>query len=195
MKKYLIIATVFVAAVLSGCKGKQNAEGELPDGFKALPDSAKVAYVMKNATPDSVARFICRAALGQVPGASIDNLGLATTYAYDKYTGEDFNSFSDEYDNYVASLTLPDKMKMYALAGVEDPQGLGLQLGLEYMQSIREKNLSVADVEKELKAFKKACGKDTDTYNRFLIGFKTVLKADRNNDMPKGIYERFINYE
>ncbi len=150
---------------------------------------------MKNTTPDSVARFICRAALGQIEGVRIESLGIATSYAYEKYNGKDLDSFGDEYDSFVASLPLADKMRMYAMAGVVDPQGLGLQLGLEYMQSIREKNLSVGDVEKELKAFKTACGGDSTTYERFLIGFKTVLEADKGKDMPKAIYDKFINYE
>ena len=69
------------------------------------------------------------------------------------------------------------------MAGVEDPQGLGLQLGLEYMQSVRENNLSVDDVKRELKAFKQACGNDSNTYKRFIIGFRTVLEADSGRDM------------
>ena len=58
---------------------------------------------MKNTTPDSVARFICRAALGQVKGAGIESLGVATSYAYEKYSGNDLDSFGDEYDNFVSS--------------------------------------------------------------------------------------------
>ncbi len=196
MKRYFFIAAVCVMAVLGSCKGgKKDSGAAFPEDFNALPDTARVAFVMKNTTPDSVARFICRAALGQIKDAKIENLGIATSYAYEKYTGKELDSFGDEYDSFVASLPLADKMRMYAMAGVEDPQGLGLQLGLEYMQSIREKNLSVEDVEKELHAFKTACGNDSNTYNRFIIGFRTVLEADSGKDMPKAIYDKFINYE
>lgn len=196
MKRYFLIAAVCVMAVLGSCKGgKKDSGAAFPEDFNALPDTARVAFVMKNTTPDSAARFICRAALGQIKDAKIDNLGIATSYAYEKYTGKELDSFGDEYDSFVASLPLADKMRMYAMAGVEDPQGLGLQLGLEYMQSIREKNLSVEDVEKELRAFKTACGNDSNTYSRFIIGFRTVLEADSGRDMPKAIYDKFINYE
>ena len=185
MRRSLFIAIAGVAAVLAACKGGKSDAGEsFPADFNALPDTARVAYVMKNTTPDSVARFICRAALGQVKGAGIESLG-----------GNDLDSFGDEYDNFVSSLPLADKMRMYVMAGVEDPQGLGLQLGLEYMQSVRENNLSVDDVKRELKAFKQACGNDSNTYKRFIIGFRTVLEADSGRDMPKAIYDNFINYE
>lgn len=196
MGRYFFIVFLLALTVLSGCGGGKNRSGQgFPANFNALSDTARVAYVMKNTTPDSVARFICRAALGHLDGARIDSLGIATNYAYEKYSGKDADLFGSEYDNLVASLPLADKMRMYAMAGVEDPQGLGLQLGLEYMQSIREKNMSVSDVEKELKAFKAACGEDDETYSRFIIGFRTVLEADSGRDMPKGIYDRFINYE
>lgn len=196
MRRYFYIVAVAVAVLLNGCKGGKTENGSgFPQNFNAMPDTARVAYVMKSTTPDSVARFICRAALGQLKDARIDSLGIATNYAYDRYSGADADLFGGEYDNFVASLPLADKMRMYAMAGVEDPQGLGLQLGLEYMQSIREKNMSVQEVEEELKAFRSACGKDEETYKRFIVGFRTVLEADSGRDMPKEIYDRFRNIE
>lgn len=185
-----------LSLALVSCKGNKRNNGDgFPDNFNQLTDTAKVSYVMKNTTPDSVARFICRASLGKIKNVRIESIGIATNYAYEKYTGDNLDLFGNSYDSYIANLPLSDKMRIYALAGTEDPQGLGLQLGLEYLQSIRENNLKPEDVERELKAFKDACKNDPETYQRFLVGFKTVLKTDKNNDMPAGIYERFINYE
>lgn len=203
MKRYFksVLAAVSVLCIasaisLSGCgKRGDSSDSAFPSDFKAMGDTARVAFVMKHAAPDSVARFICRAALGEIEGAPIDSLGIATSYAYEKYTGKDMDLFGEAYDEFVASLPLDKKMRMYAMAGVEDPQGLGLTLGLEYMQSIRDKNMKADEVERELKAFKKACGNDSDTYRRFIIGFHTVLKSDRGADMPKEIYDRFIDYD
>ena len=77
MRRSLFIAIAGVAAVLAACKGGKSDAGEsFPADFNALPDTARVAYVMKNTTPDSVARFICRAALGQVKGAGIESLPM-----------------------------------------------------------------------------------------------------------------------
>lgn len=191
-----MLLAVCAGMLLSSCGGGKGETGtSVPENFAVMGDTARVAYVMKNATPDSVARFICSAALGRLDYARIDSLGIATSYAYEKYSGDDLDLFGETYDSYVSALPLADKMRMYAMAGVEDPQGLGLQLGLEYMQSIREKNMSADAVEKELTAFRKACGPDSATYRRFLVGFRTVLESDRGKDMPEEIYNRFINFD
>ncbi len=195
MRASLFIAGILLIA-LTGCKGKNSAsDTDFPENFAQLPDTAQVSFVMKNATPDSVARFICASVLGKVPQSNIRNLAIATNYAFESYSDNDLGIFSNTYDEYVASLPLADKMTIYAKAGTDDPQGLGLQLGLEYMQSIREKNLTPDQVEEELKALKNACKDEPETYERFLVGFKTVLKVDQNSDVPKDIYDRFINYE
>lgn len=97
---------------------------------------------MKNTTPDSVARFICRAALGQVKGAGIESPGVATSYAYEKYSGNDLDSFGDEYDNFVSSLPLADKMRMYVMAG-RGSAGSGSAAGSRvYAVSAREQSFS-----------------------------------------------------
>lgn len=196
MKVLSFSASLLTCVSLISCNSRKgNNDADFPDNFAQLPDTAQVSYVMSKATPDSVARFICYSALGKNTKSGIRNIGVATNYAYEKLKGDDLDLFSNAYDEFVSSLPLVDKMNIYAKAGTEDPQGLGYQLGLEYMQSIRENNLSPADVEKELKAFKQACKNDPETYSRFLVGFKTVLKMDQNTDVPKAIYDRFINYE
>lgn len=196
MKIFHFTTFLAVLLILASCsKRGSDDKGAIPENFDAIGDTARVAFMIQNVEPDSVARFICYGALGRSAQGRIDSLGIATSYAYEKYTGQELVTFADEYENFVASLQLPEKMKMYAMAGVEDPQKLGLQLGLEYMQQIRDKNLSVEQVEKELRAFKKACGDDEQTYKRFIIGFHTVLEADNGHDMPRAIYEKFINYE
>ncbi len=192
MRIYPLFIALLAVLIAGSCKGgKHEQDASFPADFNALPDTARVAYVMKHATPDSVARFICRAALGQIKDASIDNLGIATNYAYEKYQAQDADTFGLEYDNFVSSLPLADKMRMYAMAGTEDPQGLGLQLGLEYLQSIREKNMTVNDVDKEISAFKKACGNDSSLYERFMVGFRTVLEVDSGRDVQKEIYNKY----
>lgn len=185
-----IFAFVFIGCSRNGGKDKNS----FPQNFNSLSDEEKVDFMIQQYSPDSVARFICQASLGNLSYANIEDLGVATNYAFEHFKGDALDQFSNTYDSYVSSLPLADKMKIYALAGTEDPQGLGLRLGLEYLQSIREKNLSPQQVEEELKAFKVACSNDKETYDRFLIGFKTVLKADKGKDMPKGVYERFVNY-
>lgn len=181
---------------LASCKGSHAGNGKFPDGFEQLPDAQKVAWLMqqKDVTPDSVARFICNASLGRIPGAKIDSLSIATLHAYEEYHGKDLDLFQTAYDEFTDSLPLTPKMQLLFQAAVNDPIQLGYQLGLEYVSQIRDQHKSADIVEKEIKEFKKACGSDTDTYNRFLQGFKIALEADHGKDLSEEIYRRFINY-
>ena len=188
----LMLSLCLVAA---SCGKKSGDSGNFPENFNGLSDAEKVAYVMRHATPDSVARFICDASLGRVEGISIASLAAASNHAYENYTGDDLATFYAEYDRYESDMPLPEKMKLYVLAGKEDPQKLGYELGLSYVGNIRDNHLTADQVEKELKEFKKACGDDSDTYRRFIIGFHTALELERNNGFPQEIYSRFIKFE
>lgn len=180
---------------MPACSGRGGSGNGFPDDFNSLSDAGKVAYMMQHASADSVARFIIYASLGRVQGVTIDTLNNATLQAYENYTDTALQTFSWEFDRLAEELPLYDKMRLRALVGAEDPQGLGLTLGLEYMNQIRVKKMSVAQVTEELKALKKACADNPDVYARFLIGFRTVLRYDRNSDMPEEIYSSFLTYD
>lgn len=194
MKK-LLFPVAMLCCLMCSCGGKNRAEKDYPENFKQIGDAGRVEYMLSRVAPDSLARFIIYGALGKNPGAPIDTMAIATNCAYEHLQGAALDSFSMEYDAVVEALSLGDKMKIYSLAGTEDPQRLGYRLGLEYMSSIRNNDKSVADVERELKEFKKACAADTAMYRRFIIGFHTVLEADRGTDVPEDIYQKFVNYE
>lgn len=183
------------AFFFAACSGSNKDKHEVfPENFNSLHDAAKVAFLMKNASPDSVARFICDASLGKIPKAKIDTLAIASAYAYENYRDSDLLVFSKELDDYSANLPLDEKMKIYMMSGTIDPQGLGYELGLEYVDHIREEKMTVDEIKKELDAFKKACADDSTTYVRFLKGFKTVLRIDHGKDLREDIYKHFIDY-
>ncbi len=188
-------AAAMAAMLFAGCGNKNNGNA-FDEGFDQLSDGQKVAYVMQNADPDSVARFICDAALGKVPGATIKSLPEATLYAYENYKDEArLQTFSSTYDEYVASRPLDDKMRLMKMAGEIDMQGIGLQLGLEYVDRIRSDHKNAAQVQKEIESFRKACAGDPDTFRRFLTGFKVALEEDHGKDLPEDIYNKFKEYE
>lgn len=193
--KQLVALGLFGALMLSSCRGGGKEAGKYPAGFDKIGDSGRVDYMIRNASPDSVARFLIFGALGRDPHARIDTLATATNHAYETLKGESLETFSREYDSVVESLPLADKMKVYMLGGSEDPQKLGYKLGLEYMGTVRDGNKSASDIEKELQAFRSACGADTSTYRRFIIGFRTVLAIDRGVDVPEEVYQKFKDYE
>lgn len=178
--------------VTAGC-GDRNRSGQFPKGFDSMSDTQKVAYVMEHATPDSVARFICLGALGRIAGVKIDTLANATLHAYETYTDTTLAQFSDEFDRFSASFPLPDRMKLLSMAGTIDPQGLGYDLGLHYVDQIRTKGMTVKEIRAELAEFRKACGSDTETYDRFMKGFRIALRLDRGKDLKEEIYREFAD--
>lgn len=195
MKKTLVCALAALA-VLGGVscgRGKQKG-GVYPENFNTIGDAGRVAWIIRNATPDSVARFIIYGSLGRVEGVKIDTLAIATNAAYEKLKGADLDKFGEEYERIMSQLSLADKMRVYAAAGTEDPQGLGYRLGLEYLATVRDGSKNVNDIKREIDAFRQACAKDTATYRRFLIGFKTVLRVDSGKDVNREVYNTFINY-
>lgn len=193
---FLVVGLICSAVMIPACgRSGRNSQGVFPEGFNNMSDREKVVYMMENASPDSVARFICLAALGKIPGVKIDTVAMATLYAYENYTDTTLARFSSEYDQFVNDLALADRMRFYKLAGEIDPQGLGYDLGLHYVDQIREKKMTAKEVKGEIEEFRKACADDADTFNRFLIGFKTVLNIDKGKDLSQEIYTTFINYE
>lgn len=193
-RSVLSLTLFSMGLAMASCGVKKSAEEVIPENLNNLSDTAKVAYMMELVTPDSVARYICDASLGRYPQARIDTFATATAYAYQHYADTCLISFSQELDSYAANLPLAEKMRIYAMGGQSNPQGLGYEMGLEYVNYIRENKMSVEDVKKEINAFKEACGEDSLTYIRFIKGFKTVLNADRGKDLPEQIYTVFINY-
>ncbi|MDE6380930.1 MAG: hypothetical protein K2L11_10690 [Muribaculaceae bacterium] len=195
MKSFIPLIAMTLILLIPACGGKGTDSNAFPEGFASLTDAQKVAYMMEHTTADSVARFIIYASLGKIEGVRIDTLNNATLKAYETYTDTALQSFSWEFDRVSEELPLHDKMRLRALVGSEDPQGLGLTLGLEYLNQIRVKGMTADEVMTELEELKKASVDDPDTYARFLIGFRTVLRYDRNSDMPKDIYDRFLVFD
>ena len=110
MKRFIPIATMSAILLMPACK-QNESNANFPDDFNSRSDARKVAYMMENASADSVARFIIYAALGKIEGVSIDTLNNATLTAYEAYTDTALQTFSWEFDRVSEELPLPDKMK------------------------------------------------------------------------------------
>lgn len=188
------IAFTLLMILLSACGKGSDGQGAFPKDFDQLSDEAKMEFMMKNVTPDSVARFICDASLGKVDGVRIDTLSMAALYAYEHYKDDDLQSFQAAFDSYAENLPLADKMKLRTLAASDNPDALGYQLGLEYVNDIRLGNKTTAQVESEIEALRKACASvpgDTMTFKRFMTGFKVALDQDGSEGIPKQIFEKY----
>ena len=194
-KMMVFLASIAVAmTAMTGC-GKKGAESDsgLPKDFAKLSDTEKVAYVMRTSSPDSVARFVIEAALGQKKGLRIDTLAIAEAYAMTNYTGDKLEEYIRESTRLKEEITLSQRFILFNRVKTNDPVSFGLELGLGYLSRVREKNLSAKDVEKEIEDFRKVCGEDTATYRRFVTGFTEALRLDKDKDVKKEIYDKFIN--
>lgn len=177
-----------LVVVLAGCRGDGGTEG-LPRHFDQKSDAEKMAYMMKEVTPDSVARFAIDASLGRIPGGKIDTLSTANLYALEHYRGENSDVYIQEFEHYKATKPLVDRMRLEKWMGNYDDTALGYQLGLEYVGYIREHNLSVKDVEIEITQLHRQA--DQQMYDRFMTGFRVALENDRGKDLSDDIYRRF----
>lgn len=192
VKTLLASAALAILAVSCGGNGKTNSD--FPAEFNSMSDAQRVRWMMDKVSPDSVARFICNAALGKVEGVRIDTLANATLYAYEHYQDEKLQTFSSAYDEFAEQLPLDEKMTLRKLAALEDPMGLGYELGLEYVNMIRIDCKKSAEVESEIQALKRACDKnpeDSLTYKRFIKGFQVALEYDGGSGVPKDIYDKY----
>ena len=175
--------------LLAACGSKR---GEVSSGeakkMGNMTDRELMAYMMRNADPDSVAGFLLQAALDHVQGVKIDTLANAYLYALDNYTGEDADKFAIAFETKRAELQLADNMRMQFRLNLADTLQVGYSLGLEYVGTIRRKGLKAKDIDKEIADFRKAC--DEYTFRRFVKGFKLGLEEDKGKDFPADIYKR-----
>lgn len=172
------------------CGGNKD---RFPDNFKSLSTEDKMEYLMANMSPDSVARYVCDAAMGKVYNSRIE-LQQARAYAYEHYNEDEQVAFEAECALYEEALPLHEKVRFAKLAATEDPDVYAYELGLSYIGSIRENHKTAAQIDDELKKLIKECQYDPDFYKRFMKGFKTALQLDRHHDLDDRIYTQFISY-
>ena len=188
------IPAACLALLLGGCSGSKGGN-DFPKDFNSRSDDEKIAYLMEAVEPDSVARFIIEASLGHIPDVSLRSTNTAYLYAYEHYASQlpQQEKFIMEWDNHANTYSLEEKMRLVKAAGTEDPMGIGLRLGLNYFEQLREKKMTLKDVDAEVSAFRKACGSDTTTYVQFVKGFKAALQTDGGRQIDRAVYAKYIN--
>lgn len=182
---------LLVASLLAACSGGNG--GKLPDNFKTLSTVDQMEYLMGNMEADSVARFICNAAMGKVYNVRLE-LQPALAYAYEKYDEDNLVKFQVALEQFQDSIPLDQQVKLTKLLGIEDLDQYAYNLGLSYVGTIREEQKTKEQIKQELSALRKECASDPEFYTRFMKGFKTALTLDRHRDLDDKIYQEFINY-
>lgn len=188
----LSLVTLIVLVCSCGKDGSVNKK--LPTDFSQMTDRQKMDWVMKNLRPDSAARFLGRVALGEEKNVKLDTFATSLLYLYDSYREENLEIFTASFESFKKSLPLDRKMKLYLISGDFDTLNMGYQLGLEYVARIRDYNLKVSDIEREMNDLRKACdaARDTATFLRFSKGFELALREDSGKDLSSEVYHRFI---
>ncbi|MGM9863254.1 MAG: hypothetical protein ACI305_03185 [Lepagella sp.] len=198
MKKFCLGLSGLVLALLSSaCSGAgKDGNRDLPKDFQGRSDEQKVAYMMEAVDPDSVARFIVYSSLSSDPEVRIVSLSSAYNYAYQHYQnmGDRQEKFILEFEQLSGELPLDERMRLMKAAGQEDSLGLGLRLGIEYFKALREKKMTLQQVDGEIAAFRRACGNDTATYVRFVKGFKAALNTDGGRSVDRAVYAKYAAY-
>lgn len=150
-------------------------------------------FLMANMRPDSVALYICDAAMGKKYDTNID-LAEAKSYAYEHYNENQVLAFEQACSEYAESLPLNERVKFTKLENLEDVESYSYELGLSYIGNIREEKKDIKEVEDDLEKLMKECQDDKEFYKRFIKGFKTALEYDRHHDLDDKIYLKFISY-
>lgn len=191
MIRGFFISVFMLGMLLSACS--RNDGSRLPDNFKTLSTDDQMEYLMDRMPPDSVARFICNAAMGKVYNARLE-LQPALSYAYEKYGEDDLVEFQIALAQYQDNLPLHERVRLTKLLGIEDLDQFGYNLGLSYVGLIRVEQKDIPQISDELAKLQKECKADPDFYKRFMKGFKTALEYDRHHDLDDRIYLKFISY-
>lgn len=191
MKLSVIVRSAIFAVLFLSCGGGSGSDRYVSMFNTAKTDVERMTIIMKHAEPDSVARFICNSALGLNDSVKIDNLQDAVIYVYETYKDMDLAKFSEEFDQYASSRPLSQKMQLLKMAALTDPEGLGYKLGLEYAIKIRDNKMSVAEVDREIEEFKRACGDDTKTYERMLNGLSVALSTPEFAGLSKELISKY----
>lgn len=191
MKLFIRIALAVIVAMIFFSCSKTNKNNSIVFPAGCVSDTAKIAFVMQHAAPDSVARFICNTILGLNDSTTINSLQDAILHAYSNYSGTDLKIFSNEFDSYVNNLPIRQKMQVIYFAAKSNPDGLGYKLGLEYAMRIQTNKIALSDIDTEINELKSACDKDNITYLRILNGISIALSMPEYSHLPQEILNKY----
>lgn len=194
-KQILTALSLVIICFLAGCKGNNSIDSTtaaMPKNFGTLPDSTKVKLLLEQQISlDSLAGYICRAAAEDIPGVKIESLADVEAEIYSLKGERDFSVYMLAFDECKHKLPLVKKLNVYSKNTLEGEDMLGYRLGLEYVNDVMQRKLTIGKVDKEIAEFRSACGDDEDTYKRFLKGFATALQTRKPGEVSAEIISQY----
>ena len=192
IQKILLVAVAVVMVSLSSCKSDSATTSRMSKDFAASADTVKVRMLIESGMPmDSLAMYLCKAAIGEVKGVSINNFSDVDAYIYMNRGEKEYELYALAMDDYTKQLPLVSKLKLYKKSALVDPDKAGYQLGLEYVNDVMDKKLKIGQVDREIADFRQACGEDEDTYNRFLKGFALGISTRAAGEIPQEVAAKY----
>lgn len=187
--------SVVMCMLLCACNGKDSDNSTmagLPRDFSSKPDSTKVHMLLDNGMPlDSLAVYVCKAAVGDIQGVSINDFASIDAYIYAAKGEKEYEVYALAFDECKKQLSLVKKLRLYKKNALEDPDKIGYQLGLQYVNDVIYNKLTIGKVDREIADFRRACGDDEDTYNRFLKGFAVGISTRTPGEVPQDIIDQY----
>lgn len=171
-----VMITAVTGIVSVSCGGKNSSsDGNGMPGANAT-DREKVEYVARMYGPDSLARFICYAALDKSPDGHIDSLAMAQVYALELYAAEEDKvvKFSRTFEETVENLPLTDAYRLTKMTGTLDETQMPLDLGLHYGARVRREKLEPARVKADTTALARMV--EPHFFQLFVEAFETAMK-------------------
>ncbi|MBD5232398.1 MAG: hypothetical protein HDS66_09670 [Bacteroidales bacterium] len=191
VNKTLLVLIILAGALLTACKSGETQDASLADMTREIankPDSLKVKQLLEARIPmDSVAVIVTKMAIGEVPGVNIDNLADIDAFLYMNRSEKDYEVYTLAMDSYSKKLPLSKRFRLYKKSPLIDKDKLGYQLGLEYVSDVIDRKLTIGKVDKEIAEFRRECGEDEDTYNRFLKAFQVGINTRSPEEIPADI--------
>lgn len=160
---------------VSACSGPKTSSEVTKAPDASATDRDKVMYMVQLNDPDSVARFLCYAALGKSTEGKIDSLALAQLYALEAYQADDdrIAEFSRAYEECVEQLPLVDMYRIHQMTGIFDETELPLDLGLHYGSRIMRDTLNAAKIKADTIALSRQM--TPETFALFRKALKTAI--------------------
>ncbi len=171
-----ILIAIFGLLLLSACGGDNNSKDATVAPGANASDREKVSYMAQITSPDSLARYICYAALGRSSSGTIDSLSMAQLYALEIYQADDRKivEFSRSYDETVENLPLTDAYRLAKMTGVLDDTQLPFDLGLRYGARVKREGIKAPEVKNDTAALARMV--EPHFFDLFVKAFDTALK-------------------
>lgn len=145
---------------------------------------------MREFSPDSLAVIICKSVLGELgEEKKISDLRGSLIYIVENYNDSSLQVFNQKLQNYTDTVQTKTRFKIYSLAAEGNEIRLGYQLGLEYLDSIKENKMTAEEVINNISYFSENY-EDSSKYNNLLQGFSVAVNPEIAGNAGREIYDK-----